>query len=180
MSGAKTWEIRGNSCPHLGLIVLYKVGCKRIVGMVRIVESKLLQDEELSQNIEKHCIADWSRNDFVRNYSERNGVYAWVMANPIAIEPIYGSLGLSMVWVPLHRFYKLPNMPLAFAAQAGKLVPSKRRRWVQQCKVERPSKCRTFASRVGKRNCNETENLFLGLLAAILERKVVISAVVVF
>ena len=46
LSGAKTWEIRGNSCPHLGLIVLYKVGCKRIVGMVRIVESKLLQDDD--------------------------------------------------------------------------------------------------------------------------------------
>ena len=98
MSGAKTWEIRGNSCPHLGLIALYKVGCKRIVGMVRIVESKLLQDEELSWNIEKHCIADWSRNDFVRILKKhciadwsRNGVYAWVMANPIAIEPIYGS-----------------------------------------------------------------------------------------
>ena len=76
-----------------------------------------------------------------------------------------------MVWVPLQRFYKLPNMPLAFAAQAGKLVPSKRWRWVQQCKVERPSKCRTFASRVGKRNCNETENLFLGAVSSDLGAK---------
>ena len=88
MSGAKTWEIRGNSCPHLGLIVLYEVGCKRIVGMVRIVESKLLQDEELSQNIEKHCIADWSRNDFVRILKNIALLIGIVMACMLGLWPI--------------------------------------------------------------------------------------------
>ena len=77
LSGEKTWEIRGNSTKKREKIgVLYSGSKGFLSGYVELYDCFQISEDDLLNNIDKHCIIDYTHIHYKKKY-------AWLLKNPV-------------------------------------------------------------------------------------------------
>ena len=99
--------------PYTGLVALYQVGMKRIVGVASIIETKLVTDVEMDEGFDMHRIPEWHTNEHVMKYKQRKGVHAWELGDVRSVEHIVVAMRSEVIWASLNEYFAMPAQQAA-------------------------------------------------------------------